>query len=99
MLTSEVTVTVQFRRSGWQRPLREGDTVRLLGPQAAVLAEFPGAFVLTLLRHYLADVQLHTAFAQQLRPGPPLEPDPPDSARPAPPAPRLVGATGRRLRR
>jgi len=96
MLTSEVTLTVQFRRSGWQRPLRDGDTVRLVGPQAAVLAEFPGAFVLTLLRHYLADVQLHTAFAQQLRPGPPLEPDPPA---PPDPRPRLAHSVGRRLRR
>lgn len=89
-------LTVCFRRSGWQWPFREGDTLRVLDLQAHVLVEVPAALVRELVQHYLTAATLQTTFADHLTG--PTKPHLPESPPRPSPRPRLPAARGRRLR-
>lgn len=90
-----LALTIAFRgRDYWQRPFREGDTLRVyrLG-DAELVAELPAAFLLDLVAHYLTGLALQHRIADHLGPAP----VPVVTARPRS-VPRLPAAHGRRLR-
>jgi len=91
----DFSLTVAFRRSGWQWPLREGDTVRVWDA-AGLAAELPGELVVAILRHYVVGARLQSAVTRHTQEMPPLRPSPPA---PLPRGPRLMGVDGRRLRK
>ena len=88
------TLSVTFRRSGWQWPFGAGDTLRVYREgDRELIAELPAAFVLELVRHYLTAHALQAEFAAYQSPLVSLP-----APTPSPPMPRLPAATGRRLR-
>lgn len=97
MPTSGFSLTVAFRRSGWQWPLDEGDTVRIWAQDGRLAAEIPGPFLQEILRHYLQAAALQgkmgTYVLERERERPMLPPMPEE------PTPRLRAAAGRKLRR
>jgi hypothetical protein len=95
MQPQSVVVSVAFRRE-WQRPFRDGDSLRVYRDgDRALLAELPAAFVLALVQHYLMGQALQARVADHLTPLPTPAVKPLAKAR----SPRLLATQGRRLRR
>jgi hypothetical protein len=77
MTTHDLSLTVHFRRSGWQWPLGESDVVRVWQRNDCV-AELPGTLVAQLVRHYVGGALLQTQVTRYCTPtaGPPRLPAP-----------------------
>lgn len=89
-----LSLVIRFRGAGWRYPFTVGDAVEVWRGQEC-LGEIPAVLVTHVLAHHVQGALLAARVQEALKNpalGPIVLP-----VRPAPPSPRLRGATGRRL--